>query len=68
MIDKKELERYRAMSIEERLQEFTQLMDAAFELLAGLPPEERRRRWKVWEEAEEQSALQLARKLARLPR
>ena len=68
MIDEKALERYRRMPLEEKLQEFNHLMDAAFEMLAGLPPEERRRRWKIWEEEEERSALDLASKLARLPR
>ncbi len=68
MIGEKELERYRTMPLEDKLREFDFLMDASFEFLATLPPEERRRRWEVWSKESEDSARVLAEKLARLPR
>lgn len=66
MIDEKDLQRYRAMSFEDKAREFTYLMEVSFALLADLPPDERRRRWRLWAEEDEESARALAEKLARL--
>jgi hypothetical protein len=68
MIGEKELQRYRRMSLDDRLREFDLLMDVSFEFLASLPPGERRRRWEVWSKEDEESAGTMAEKLARLPR
>ncbi len=68
MIGTKELQRYREMSVEEKLREFNHLMDAAFEFLSSLPPEERRRRWEIWAKCDEQSETEFAQRLAQTPR
>lgn len=65
MIGTKEIERYQRMTLEERLREFVDLMDVAFEVLNDLPAEERRRRWEAWEREDQESAQALTERLAR---
>ena len=66
MIGKEEIERYRKMTIEEKLREFDNLMDAAFEFLMTLPPEELKRRLEIWERQDEEGAEALDRGLKNL--
>ena len=63
MIGEKEIQRYREMSLEDKLHEFELLMDVAFTLLMDLPPDERRRRWEIWMRSDEESAATLAKRL-----
>jgi len=64
MIGPTELRRYQEMTVDERLREFDRLMDAAFEFLTSLPPDEQRRRWALWTSGDEAAASALADLLA----
>lgn len=71
MIGEKELARYRSnrsMSPDEKLRETEQLLEGAFAVLDSLPPDERRRRWELWMKEDEESARELAARLAALPK
>ncbi|MBI4586931.1 MAG: hypothetical protein HY717_23205 [Planctomycetes bacterium] len=65
MIGEKEVQRYRDMSLEEKLREFDSLMEAAFAVLNELPQEERQRRWEIWMRSDEEAAEALAKSLSK---
>ena len=64
MTGPEEIERYRRMTAEDKLREFSELMDVAFAVLLDLPPDERKRRWEAIEREEEEGARTLARRLS----
>jgi hypothetical protein len=64
MLGPQEVERYRRMTVAERLRETILLMEADEALLAALPPTERIRRLQLLEEDQERSNRALLRALA----
>ena len=64
MIGPDEIKRYQGMTPDQKLREFSELMDVAFSVLMELSPDERKRRWMAMEREEEESARTLARRFA----
>lgn len=65
MLGPHELERYRRMTVAERLRETLLLMEADEAFLASLPQDERERRLRLLEAEQEESNRALLRGLAR---
>ena len=67
MIETEEIERYRAMHQEDRMEFFRSLMNFAWASLLELPADERRRRLEYAQVEHAESNAQLAKKFQALP-